>query len=205
MTDGAARTCPHCGAVRTAEAGRSCADCGAELSGPPPGPETLSARFAALARDPELHAWAARRPSVTAIAVQLGFGVIFAGVFVGVASFVLLQSGDRAVPAGFRLVPGFMLLVGLGMAVTFAARALRFARAPRRHEPALVTGKRTKITHGGRNTQTSTTDFVTLEFADGQRHEYRARGPVMGRCAEGDLGLAFLKGEYLLDFARPRG
>jgi hypothetical protein len=203
MSEG--RQCSGCGARVTQSEGRFCQYCGAELPAlpreEPPPSESSPDPFAALSRDPALEQILALRPSTAAPMMGYGCGIVAGFFFIAVSLFVF---------TGFQMVGGFpfslfpLLFVGIGVTIVVVSirKAMKYGGAPLESRPALVSGERTMVTGGGRDSSASTSYFVTLEFEDGRREEYRTTGKVTGEVREGDLGVAFVKGGYLLDFRR---
>ena len=85
------------------------------------------------------------------------------------------------------------------MACSLALR--RRGRAAARALPALVVAERTSV-ETSRGVDSVTSHFVTLEFEDGHRREYRVAGRLAGLIERDDMGVARLAGSRLLDFTR---
>ena len=71
---------------------------------------------------------------------------------------------------------------------------------------ALIVSKRASVSHNhnGENhiSSTSTTYYVTFEYSNGQRQEFRVSGSQYGLLAEGDLGILSFQGTRFIDFKR---
>jgi len=206
------RQCGNCGAAVARLDARYCEFCGHELprpAAPPPvapaGPYgDVEARFAALQQHAELQRLMLQVPKVAGIGCGMVFTVGFFVVFIGVAVFMLGVMGETGAPGFMKIVPLFFIIAGGGAAIAMVRRMSNFSRAPLQREPAMVVGERTEVSGGGRNSSSSTTYFVSLEFPGGRRNEYRTQGPVVGKVSDGDVGVAYLKGEFLVDFERLR-
>ncbi|MDY0409099.1 DUF2500 domain-containing protein [Virgibacillus soli] len=81
-------------------------------------------------------------------------------------------------------------------------------QSPRLSVPVTITTKRTNVDnhmhHGNMHTHTtsSTTYFVTVTFASGDRSEFHITGEQYGLLAEGDTGILTFQGSRFLDFKR---
>jgi len=200
--------CPNCDAQITREATQFCTYCGTqlphlELSRP----ATLEERFAALEAHADYADLLAQQPSVKTELQSHTMMIVFLVVFVlmglpilGVFFVVGFASGPF-LPL-FMLIP--MAVVGLGiyLLVKTARSASAFKRAKLSSWPGHVVDERTKVSGGGDNRRASTTYFVTLQDSAGRRREFRARGPVAGEIGTGDMGVAYSKAEFLIDFMR---
>ena len=67
---------------------------------------------------------------------------------------------------------------------------------------AVVVAKRTQVSGGGSNTMASTTYYITFEYEDGQRQEFRVKAGHYGITAEGDRGVLTRQGTRILSFER---
>ncbi len=212
MASADSRQCGNCGAAVAKLDARYCEFCGHELprpAAPPPvapaGPYgDVEARFAALQQHAELQRLMLQVPKVAGIGCGLVFTIGFFVIFIGVAVFMFGAMGSTGAPSIMKVVPLFFILVGSVAAFTIVRRLNNFSRAPLQREPAMVVGERTEVSGGGRNSSSSTTYFVSLEFPGGRRSEYRTQGQVVGKVSDGDVGVAYLKGEFLVDFERLR-
>ncbi len=92
-----------------------------------------------------------------------------------------------------------LFLLGAFAAVWWLVREQRFARAPIRHELAVVVDERVSVTSGKSR---STQYHASLHTRDGKRSEYLCDGQLAGRIATPDIGVAFLKMDHLVDFVR---
>jgi hypothetical protein len=134
-------------------------------------------------------------PLVGSIAVPIVFAVFALG-------FLVFSTGamDEHTPAAFRFgfmaVPVLMIAISIGI----AAKGARFAAAPIRRELAVVVDERTQVSGGGQNSSVSTSYYATLQSRDGMRIEYGTYGWLAGRIAATDIGVAFIKGDRLVDF-----
>ena len=67
---------------------------------------------------------------------------------------------------------------------------------------ALVADERTEVSGGGKDSSASTSYHVLLEWKEGQRRELKPSARVTGAVAPGDIGVAYVKANRLLDFRR---
>lgn len=203
------RKCEGCGARVRREA-PFCEYCGAELpraapalSAPPSSHQDLAARFAALKAHPAYADLLRRRPSAlgaisSAVAPML-VGLLFAGIS---AVFVFHTSPFPSGASGtFDLVPALFGLIGLGIAIWSFSRLLGLSGPPLKRLPALVVGERASLADGSGDTVGGAGYHVTLQYENGFRREYRTDGAVVGLIGKGDVGVGYVKGNWLLAFA----
>lgn len=195
------QTCHQCGApVRTADV--HCRYCGARLAGA--APDAAEVARARLARAGELRGYAEAMAHVPPLAGHKMGSYVGVGCFgawslaaAGMgffASFGVGPLGGFALP--FVLVPLLMAAFGVFAAVTLWRKTAPIRSGEFHREPVLVVAKRSE--HGDK----STSYFVTVEHQSGERHESLVDGRVHGRLQEGDLGIAYSAGEFMLDFKR---
>ncbi|WP_028549724.1 DUF2500 domain-containing protein [Paenibacillus sp. UNC451MF] len=67
---------------------------------------------------------------------------------------------------------------------------------------ARIVSKRIEVSGGSGDTSSSTTYYVTFEFADRRRIELQVRGSVHGLLVEGDQGTLNYQGTRFNDFQR---
>ena len=92
-------------------------------------------------------------------------------------------------------VLAFHLLRGL-------AEWLRNNQSPRETKQATVVAKRFQVSGGGQQQPSQTTYYLTFEFLDRQRLEYRVKASIFGQLVEGDRGILTYQGSRFLDFNR---
>ena len=117
---------------------------------------------------------------------------------------------------GGSVFMALFILVFLAILGTFLAMLLRGIgqwsrdnRAPRLTVGALVTAKRTNVSHhrhsgagGVGHTTRSTTYYATFEVESGDRMELQLSGQDYGLLAEGDRGYLTFQGSRYLGFER---
>ncbi|WP_088006383.1 DUF2500 domain-containing protein [Indiicoccus explosivorum] len=110
----------------------------------------------------------------------------------------------------FRIVPifiGFVFLIVAGIIIFTAVKGIsvwaRNNSQPRREEEARAISKRTDI-RGGGETRARSLYFITFEFPNGDRTEFRVDGRTMGQITEGDVGKLHFQGTRFLQFDRNR-
>ncbi len=112
-------------------------------------------------------------------------------------------SGVAIVPAFMALVPIGFVVLGIFMAVKHGKTMRTFQDAPTLGHAAVIVGKRTQISGGGKDSSASTRYFVTAEFEDGRREEFGLMTPgLYGKVTEGDAGVLFVRSTFVLDFDR---
>ena len=204
-----ARQCSNCGGRPTAADQRFCGFCGVELPTLPEAPRVvvhtgpygdLEARFAALDEHPALERLGRHVPSTTAKSASMFGQVLFGLVFTVVALFITFMFGALAGP--LAMIPLIAVVVGVTLTVGGIRQAARYSSSPLLRIKALVVDERVQVSGGGGNSQASTTYFATLQDAGGHRTEYQVDDEIAAEVTEGDLGIAFIKGPVLVDFAR---
>lgn len=123
---------------------------------------------------------------------MIGFGVLF----IVVCLFMLIP-GRGSPPAVFSLVVALMIVFVLGLMGYLLFRWRRLKAAPLQRMPAIVLDKRTDVSSGD-----YTHFHVTLELRGGNRQEYDAEGKLYGLVIRDDMGVAYIKDRWLLDFRR---
>lgn len=210
MTEQAdAHKCPNCGALVARAAARFCDYCGAKLpkqdaAQPQPRFGDLAERFARLEEDPSYPELMEATPSAGqgTFLSQIGVGAVGLVLFIVVGLFMTGVAG--AVFAPMALIPLAIVVVGVVAMLKGVMSGATRINAPLRRMPALVVGERTKITGGGDNSSAKTSYYITLEFKSGDRAEFSTSDEVIGAVTEGDLGVAYTKADYLVDFRRVR-
>jgi hypothetical protein len=130
-----------------------------------------------------------------------GYPLLVAAAFT--LFWILLLLRMHGMPFVIRLA-----FIGLGLAagyrmVTAALRVREQQRAPVVPVVAVVVRDRSDVTGGGRQgARAMTSYFVTLQTRDGSRAEYAASGALAGRIAVGDIGVAYVAGQSLIELTR---
>jgi len=175
--------CERCGA--TVEDGAFCKHCGARVLKPKDlGTDTRTSpeRFDLAKAHASFTPASAHTPRVSAkteIAMPIAMGVFL--VFFVVFSQTIMT----------------------GAPILFRIFFLAFAAAPITTELRVVVDERVAVSGGGQNNSSvSTTYYATLQDRAGNRVEYQTFDWLAGRIAAGDIGVAYLKGRRLVDFAR---
>ena len=206
--------CPRCGAARASRSGaRFCEFCGSEFpaaSAPTeldPRLEAPARRFAKLAAHPDYAALLAKRPSSAAPLAQGLVGLVAAVVVLvmGAVALNAFRTQSAWIGSSHAGWASFVPYVVIGVGVLLVARVLgrttRFAASPLEARPALVVDERTQV-RGGGDAPATTVYFVTLEDEGGRRRECAASGSVAGRVTRGDMGVAYVRADQLIDFER---
>lgn len=191
--------CTFCGNTIGAEDLR-CPHCGKTISEstPTPGSPRIDSS-AAPAQDEELEKLLRHMPSALGAGGRLVLMLIFGLMFLGLAIFCFVVKPKGGPPPLFIKI--FFVLFGLaGLAmVTGGVRGLvKLVKSPLQRLPAVVVGKRQK-------TSTSKYSdpiiyFLTIKTDDGRTKEHTVKEEVFAAVEEGDTGVAYIKGGYLLDF-----
>jgi len=200
------RACPHCGAHVARLDARFCEFCGTELplsdaAAASVSPvDQLQRRFSTLDAHADLHDLMEHMPQLPSMGVRTLFPAVFLVVFILVALGMLAPFAQAPMP--FALAPLVFVAFGIFGLGTLISRATRYRQAPVRRKQALVADERVAVHGGGRNSSASTNYFLTLEYPDGSREEVRTSDDMTGRLAPGDMGVAYLKDRYLVEFRR---
>lgn len=222
-------TCPQCGAAPERREQSFCGYCGTALPEPERGddPRARERRLLAEAEEriPDVLARPTRRARATTppgSVAKLAFGLVFAGAAV---AMIQLQQSIHAPRGGlsarhvieglpvetsgpsfdlFVIVPALFVLIGLGMAAFQAWTIVRFRGAPLRGVAVIVRDERTRVSGGGENSQARTSYYATVEDHRGARREYPVTGSLAGELSAGDVGVALVRGDHLLDLVRVR-
>lgn len=202
-----ARKCDQCGASPTHEDANFCEFCGAELpvlersAAKLVGPfGDLDERFRALERHEDLPRLMKHSPSTARVGLGLVgmalFGLIFTGASVVITLIFARVGGPLA------LFPMLFVAVGLWMIFRSLFKSAELSSAELHRVPLLLVDERMEV-HGGQgDSSTSTRYFATVQAKDGGRAEYRVDSRLAGRVTRGDLGIGYIKSDYLLDFRR---
>ena len=156
-------------------------------------------RFEALAGNEQTARWMATTPQPPSTAKDMigAFIGLFIAVTVGIVGAVAMASACP--PMG--LLP---LVIAGALAYKILQQMKRTAendRAPLVRKPSLVVEERTKIS-GNDDSSTTTRYYTTLEYETGERQEFETAGEMAGKLTAGDMGVAFVKGDLLIEFGR---
>ncbi|BAZ15983.1 hypothetical protein NIES4071_78560 [Calothrix sp. NIES-4071] len=119
-------------------------------------------------------------------------------------------------PPNFEILPGFSLIfpaiiVGVfvlvfglfGYAIFKGISTAAYNRKqPIINREAKVVSKRQHVSGGGGDSSTSTSYYITFEFADGSREEFALSAREYGLIAEGDKGTLHSQGTWYKNFKR---
>lgn len=199
--------CANCGG-NTEPEHRFCAYCGAEVERPNEHHVYVHHLVEEKTADPDqrleeaehfpdlaaLMAYTPTRLALTGMGVaQGGFGCVFTLV----SAFMLTMFLQHA-PTPVALVPGLFVLVGLGLTVSGLTLAAKGAAGGVQRRLAIVHGESAE-THRSEN-HSSTSHYTALRFRGGDVRTYRTQAKTSAAIREGDLGVAYLSGDWLVDF-----
>jgi hypothetical protein len=202
------RKCSNCGALPTSSALRFCGYCGTELPRAAVQAAALihaplgdiKTRFQALETHPSVPKLLEHRPRTSqAAAAMMGqavFGIVFAAISTVMFFFFAAIAGP------FALFPLIFIGIGVVITVTGLRKSISYNSAPLERKSAAVVDERVKVSGGGQNSRAQTTYFASLEFPSEKRREFEVPEELAGDLAPGDLGIAFVKGPFLVDFLR---
>jgi hypothetical protein len=193
--------CENCGAEVNSSAGR-CEYCGSSLTGLPGSDATpRQILFARLRRSPLLAQNNLRqledqfpKPGPLALAIP----VVFLLIFISAAGFMAISAFHEA-PAGFAIVPGGFVVLGVMMIGFIVQKHIEVRNAPPLARPAVVASKRTSSSTGS-DGQSSTSYHVTFELEDGRRSEYTVPHAAFTAASEGDGGALVTRADSFQGF-----
>ena len=224
--------CNHCGGLSQVAPKGICEFCGLQLQSPVPAAQVAAPTRAPAAvdggsatdlerlrADPRWEVWQAYEPALTRHKAWAGNGIAASllGLLVACCAawifFRLATRGTGLVPREATSInpPRLLLVIFLGVFVSLAARnVMRASRrasslvsSPTAKRPARVVVRRTHVSGASGDSSSATTRYMaTLEFEDKTRQEFALHGKLLAEVAEGDVGIAYTRGEHLLDFLR---
>lgn len=122
---------------------------------------------------------------------------------VGFSHMGPMGGGFALMPAFMALVPGAFIVLGIFLLAKHVKTMGAFRNAPVQSHAAIIAGKRTQVSGGGRNSSASTTYYITAEYENGRREEFSTMThELYARVSEGDAGVLFVRSRYALDFDR---
>jgi len=153
-------------------------------------------RFGALEGHADYSAWMRYTPSVQRLDVKALFAFILGSIVVG----VILVGGMATICAPLAVVP--MILVGFGifgMLRTYL-EARSTAQVPVERLPLIVLDERTNI--AGTQSGSAQTRYIhTVLLADGSRRELESTGETVASLQPGRIGIGFVRGGRIVEFA----
>jgi hypothetical protein len=164
---------------------------------------TDPSRFDRVEEHPDFPRMIERAPVLPADA-NLGIAIagpamvsLFGAVCVAIALNLFF---DEDAPVLFVLLFLAAALAIIFAGLSMASRALRFKNAPIQRCVAVIVKDRSEVVGG--ESSTSTSYFATLQLRGGSRVELPTYGSLAGRLVIGDIGIAFVKSQTLVDFTR---
>lgn len=151
-------------------------------------------RFQAIEQHPDFLELMKYTPSIRGRG-WLIFMIVFSVLFIAVCFFMLFVVVASGAPPEMAL----MIIVVVALMGYLFFRWRRAKAAPLQRIPAMVLDKRMKVSSGDHS---RTYYYVTLEFRGGKRQEYNAEGKLYGLISHDDMGVAYTKDRWLLDFRR---
>ena len=160
----------------------------------------LATRFAELEKHPSTPALMQHRPKTGRAAARVmgegTLGLVLVGLGVISTPIFLVIAGPIAI------FPMLMLLIGVFMAIGGLKKSAQYKRAPLERFRAGIVDERVKLSGDGANSRAHTSYFATLQSIDGRRVEYEVNEEIAAAIAPGDVGIAFSKAHFLIDFKR---
>ena len=177
-----------------------------EIHQPEPEEQLINKRLKAAENHPEYPALLQIKPSAGALYGRFGctavFGVIFAG-----GAMVMMSNVGGSSDSVFSAVLLFFAAVGIGMTLWGIFRFIKLSGAKLTRPSALVVDKRFAVRgSGGKHGSSTTTHYyVTLELRNGERQELESKEKVYGTITKDDVGVAYIRDGFLLDYRRIAG
>lgn len=200
------KTCSTCGAPR--KKGMSlCFSCatpyfvGDDVEKPP-----RETRFGAAEATDGFQALLEKKPSyapaLLVIAKPILLGIVLAAIGRGLRPLLLGEESAlwKTLLIGIPLT--LILFAGVITLIVGIVRFFRFTSAPLVRRLALITRKRTLAEGGDLRKAVGKPLIIHVEFRTENRDEVRASGSLAGRLGVDDLGVVYIKGPFLLDFAK---
>jgi hypothetical protein len=197
--------CPQCGARPRTAGALNCEYCGTLLvdGAPPPSPHgDLRRRFQRLEQHPDLPQLLRHEPPTKRESTTRALNVVFAIVFVVIPLVMAGFFAITVVGLPLSIFPLAVAALGIWLLRKALRRQRRFRDAPLLRVPRLVVDERTHVSGGHQSSPARTRYYVTLQAPDGSRTEQRVHASLAGRMSQGDMGLAYIKDDLLLAFAR---
>ena len=174
-----------------------------EFHQPEPEEQLINKRLKAVENHPEYPALLQIKPSAGALYGRFGCIAFFGVIFALVAMVMMSEMGGSSETI-FVAILLFFTAVGIGMTVWGIYRFIKLSGAKLTRPSALVVDKRFAVRGGGGKHGSSTTThyYVTLELRNGERQEIEAREKLYGKITKDDVGVAYIRDGFLLDYRR---
>lgn len=168
---------------------------------PTPGPilGDLPARFVALRAHPDFESALAHVPLVTTEKMAAMSGIVSAAIFIPMSLMSLAIAVVFPPAFVFALV---MVAGGVFALAKSIRRAAQLRSGELKRVPSALVDERTEISGGKNNSRVRTSYYACLQSEGGKRQEYEVDGEFSGKIAPGDMGVAYFKGNHLIDFER---
>ncbi len=157
--------------------------------------EDAAGRFRALEAHADFSAWMQHTPANPRIHKLALLAFVLGLMVIG----LLLAGGIATICAPLAFVP--MILVGFGI-YGLLRQFLQSSGADQAHLdrlPLLIVGERTQITGEG---ATTTRYLHTVELRDGTQRDLETARNIIHRVQIGHMGIGFVRGTTLVEFAR---
>jgi len=128
------------------------------------------------------------------VMITFGLGMVGLTVF-----FFIVTTKRRDAAPIFQVLMSIVGLGGLAMVVGGVRGLVKLTRSPLSRVPAIVLAKGQKMS-GGRYSHEVC--LLTIQTEDGRKKRYPVSHVLFAEVEEGDAGIAYFRGGYLLDFNR---
>lgn len=157
--------------------------------------------FEAVRAHPRYAELVEERPSARRLYGRNVAGIVFGTLFAGMGVLWIAMAAGSGGPGFVALIALVPMAIGAGIVLYGVAGSIKLAGTPLVVMPARIVAKRTSVSGGGQRSAT-TYYYVTIELEDGDRNEHSVAGDLYGMAADGDLGVAYVRGTDMLDFQR---
>lgn len=168
-----------------------------------PGPVQPSGnkRLEAVKNHPEYPELLKMKPSSLRFYGRSGCAVIF-GLIFALGTLFINFFDPYSPPGFFRIVLILFTFLGVGLILYGIYRLIKLSTSSLKRRPALVVDKRISVSGGAGSSSASTTYYVTVELDGGERRELESGGKLYGKITKEDVGVAYIRDRYLLDYRR---
>ncbi len=161
-------------------------------------------RLEAVEKHPDYARLLKLKPSSAYLYGGYIFQVIFGFIFTFISIFFVTTPPDSDSLFDLVWIVGSLIFVviGIGLIGHGIFRLFKLIFSSINRLPALIMDKRVSVRGGGQSSSARTNYYVTLEFSDGERREVQVRGKLYGEITKDDVGVAYIRDRYLLDYRR---
>ncbi len=112
-----------------------------------------------------------------------------------------IAGAGGSVDETFSLIGGGVILFGVVLILYALTKTIKIMRAPLETKVVVIVSRRKDVQRSG-DDSTTTDYYLTAASRDGSRVEHHTTGKVYGKALENDIGIAYLRADYLIGFRR---